>query len=128
MKRFAWYIEDYSMACLVDENSEYKEMSPVLTVSPCESCLKHARAKQEKPEWEWGRCCTPSKEDADFILLALNSFETQSALIAKLELALNHVKSCLNNGADTLTARKHLSIQIIDTAISQTTCSASGKN
>lgn len=58
-----WMIEDYSMATLCGPN-EMEDL--VMAAGPCDSCAEHAHPKT----WEWGRCMTPSKVDADILAAA----------------------------------------------------------
>lgn len=60
-----WSIEDYSMACLEGPGGE---VNSIMAVTPCKSC--QARAVANGPEWEWGRCWTPSQADAALIAAA----------------------------------------------------------
>lgn len=59
-----WSIEDYSTANLQGVQGELEH---ILSSSPCKSCQTHAK---EPKEWEFGRCTTPDKADADYIAKA----------------------------------------------------------
>jgi hypothetical protein len=66
---WAWHIEDYSMATLEGPPDEEGRIErEVLSVSPCSSCQDSA----EKKDWKWGRCLTPTLDDANFIVRACN--------------------------------------------------------
>lgn len=67
---WSWMIEDHTMASLTASGVEYPEMSPVFSVSPCDSCADRST------EWEFGRCLTPSKA----IAVHLAAFDPTTAL------------------------------------------------
>ncbi len=59
-----WMIHDHSMASLgVGEDAGYTTPL-IMNVGPCEACASRHK------EWEWGRCHTPSKDNAAFIAAA----------------------------------------------------------
>jgi len=76
-----WLIHDHSMASLGVGDDPGMGDPLVLNVSPCRSCADRAKAKDA--EWEWGRCTTPSEEDARYIALANPS--TILSLIERVE-------------------------------------------
>lgn len=77
-----WVIQDHSMACLGVGDAMGSETTPhVLRVTPCKACADRADPKQ----WEWGRCLTPSKADADFIASARNALPTLLAAWRELQ-------------------------------------------
>ena len=61
-----WMIHDYSGATLHGPDEMFDH---VLSIGPCESCMEHAKTKGEAA-WKWGRCTTPSIEDARLIVAA----------------------------------------------------------
>lgn len=66
---WSWQIHDHSMASLGVSDSPGYGTPLVLSASPCEACAGRAEPK----EWKWGRCCTPSLEDAEFIPAIANA-------------------------------------------------------
>lgn len=82
---WAWTIEDYSMATL--HNAESYLLGHVMSVSPCNACCE--RAKGEGAEWKWGRCTTPTDQDAAAIVHRVNNWDTleaeRDALKARVE-------------------------------------------
>ena len=60
---WGWVIEDHSMASLGVLPDPGLGNPLVLTVSPCKACADRAEPK----EWVWGRCHTPSEDDARLI-------------------------------------------------------------
>jgi len=78
-----WTIMDASAVVL--QGPEGWMENSVMCVSPCKSC------QQGKTEWEWGRCTTPSQEDAALIAFMrtnlpaiLSALRTQQEEIARL--------------------------------------------
>lgn len=64
---WGWVIHDASMATLCGENAVggFNGIDPhVMSVSPCRSCAEN------KDEWQWDRCTTPSEADARLIAAA----------------------------------------------------------
>ena len=62
---WTWEIHDHSAATLCG-GGEDAIIGHILTVNPCEACAKRAEPK----EWQWGRCMTPSIENARLIAAA----------------------------------------------------------
>ena len=60
-----WEGHDHSMATLCG-GGEDALIGHVLSVSPCSACASRADPK----EWKWGRCCTPTEENAKLIAAA----------------------------------------------------------
>lgn len=81
-----WGIVDYSTAVL-----EGPERNRVCSISPCNSCLLASRNafRDPLPEWEWGRCTTPSAANARLIVAAVNSYDASRALIEQMLKAIN---------------------------------------
>lgn len=86
-----WVIQDHSMASLGVLPNPGSGDPLVLDVGPCKSCADRADPKV----WKWGRCCTPSIEDANFIAAArtavpelLDEVAAQAEVIARLTEAL----------------------------------------
>lgn len=72
-----WVGHDYSMASLQGPAEEWDH---VVSVGPCDACRE--RAKNQSPEWQWGRCTCPSESDAKLMAMAPALAET---LIKKME-------------------------------------------
>lgn len=84
-RKYKWLVEDYSMAVLIDENSEHQEFAPILSVSPCSACRKYAKQKAEgTPKWEWGRCHAPTLADAELICIAVNNHTQLVSVLARM--------------------------------------------
>lgn len=66
-----WVIHDHSAASLGVLPHPGLGDPLVLSISPCRSCIDRA----DPQEWKWGRCTTPSAEDAAFIVRAVNSHD-----------------------------------------------------
>lgn len=60
-----WQIHDHSMASLGSGDSPGYGTPHVLSVSPYKRCQDRSGGK-----WEWGRCLTPSEDDARLIAAA----------------------------------------------------------
>jgi len=60
---WGWEIHDYSMASLYG-GGEDSMIAHILSVSPCKACQGNAT---EPKEWTWGRCMTPSEQEARLI-------------------------------------------------------------
>ena len=86
-----WMLHDHSMASLgVLPNPGFGDPL-VLNVGPCKSRTDRAEPK----EWKWGRCTTPTENDAKFIAAArtalprlLAEVKANKARCAKLEATL----------------------------------------
>ena len=68
---WGWVVHDHSCASLGVLPDPGIGDPLVLSISPCRSCADKAEPK----EWVWGRCCTPSEDDAHFIVRAVNSYD-----------------------------------------------------
>lgn len=79
---YSWTAEDHSMCTLHGKDYLYDH---VLSVSPCKSCQKGAT------EWEWGRCTTPNKANADYIAAALNALPALLDEVERLRAALKPI-------------------------------------
>lgn len=78
---WGWSIIDASMASLGVLPDPGSGDPHVLSVSPCESC--------RGDEWEWGKCLTPNKPDADHIA-RLDPQTVASIVTELLELRASH--------------------------------------
>ena len=77
-----WIVEDYSMANLQGPNGE---LDHVLSSSPCEGCVKHAKQNNPNPEWQWARCTTPSEANALLIAAAPEMYDALEYLIQRVD-------------------------------------------
>ena len=76
---WAWFVEDYSMLNL--GNADDHLTGHVVSISPCNSCLKRA-AEEPHPQWEWGRCTTISEANAALIVERVNKGPAADAIEA----------------------------------------------
>lgn len=60
-----WVEHDYSTATLQGPAEEWDH---VTCVSPCRACME--RAKENSPEWQWGRCTCPTEPNAKLMAMA----------------------------------------------------------
>ena len=74
---WAWFVEDYSMLNL--GNADDHLTGHVVSISPCNSCLKRA-AEEPHPQWEWGRCTTISEANAALIVERVNKGPAADAM------------------------------------------------
>lgn len=77
-----WEIHDASAATLCGGGLD-AIVGPIMTVGPCKSCCK------DKDDWQWGRCQTPSEEDARLIAAApdlLDALRNVNQLISEAAL------------------------------------------
>lgn len=65
---WAWIVHDHSMASLGPGEFPGLGDPLVLAIGPCKACTK--RAEEAGEDWKWGRCHTPSVEDAALIATA----------------------------------------------------------
>lgn len=79
--KWGWVICDHSMATLCADGDDAEKH--IMSVSPCESCQKHAlnESAPNKPDWNFGRCVTPRDTDADLICASVNGFRTLIKLL-----------------------------------------------
>jgi hypothetical protein len=70
-----WEIHDHSMATLCG-GGEDAIIGHIMAVSPCAACAGRADPK----EWEWGRCMTPSIENARLIAAAPDLLEALASI------------------------------------------------
>jgi len=75
-----WVVHDYSMATMQGPAEEYDH---VCSVSPCTACQD--RAKQNDPEWKWGRCTAPTEANANLMVIAPTLAKQYLQLLEQVE-------------------------------------------
>jgi hypothetical protein len=78
---WGWVIHDYSQATLHGPDEMFDH---VLSISPCDSCLEHAKTKGEAA-WKWGRCTTPTLADARLLAEAPNMLRALETIMEDTE-------------------------------------------
>jgi hypothetical protein len=62
---WGWEMHDHSMATLYG-GGEDSIIAHIMSVSPCKAC----QGRADPQEWKWGRCMTPSEQEARLIAAA----------------------------------------------------------
>lgn len=68
-----------------------EDMQHVLSVSPCKNCQAHA---DEPKDWVWGRCTTPTRDNAVLIAQAPTMRAALDRIAAIIEAVDNRCMAC----------------------------------
>ena len=94
---WAWQVHDKSMASLGVMPDPGYGTPLVLSVSPCPACTDRAT------EFVWGKCGTPTEDDARHIVHCVN---THDALVKALEGLLSSLDSCVDLTPEKIAAAR----------------------